>query len=50
MEGRVMTFNAQYTVESGAEKKRKREQEVAYWNSLNGPVVIKSSKDKNDGK
>lgn len=45
-----MTFNAQYTIESGAEKKRKREQEVAYWNSLNGPVVIKSFKDKSDGK
>jgi hypothetical protein len=45
-----MTFNAWYKIESGAEKKRKREQEVAYWNSLNGPVVIKSSKDESDGK
>ena len=34
-----MTFNAQYTLETGAAKKRKREEEVAYWNSLNGPVV-----------
>lgn len=45
-----MTFNAQYTIESGAEKKRKREQEVAYWNSLNGPVVVKVSVGDSDGK
>lgn len=44
-----MTFNAQYTIESGAEKKRKKEKENLYWNSLNGPVVVKI-KDKSDGK
>ena len=44
-----MTFNAQYTLETGAAKKRKREEEGAYWNSLNGPVVIKNSKGDNDG-
>ena len=44
-----MTFNAQYTLETGAAKKRKREEEVTYWNSLNGPVVIKSIKGDDDG-
>jgi hypothetical protein len=45
-----MTFNAQYTIESGAEKKRKRERELEYWNSLNGPVVVKSPEGDSDGK
>jgi hypothetical protein len=34
-----MTYNAFYTVESGASKERKRKEEIEYWNSLNGPVV-----------
>jgi len=49
MEGGVMTFNAQYTLETGAAKKRKREEEVAYWSSLNGSVVVKSIKGDDDG-
>ena len=44
-----MTFKVQYTLETGAAKKRKREEEVAYWNLLNGPVVIKSVKGDDDG-
>ena len=44
-----MTFNAQYTLETGAAKKRKREEEVAYWNSLNGPVVVENIKGDNNG-
>lgn len=39
-----------YTLESGAAKKRKREKEVAYWNSLNGPVIIKKAEAKQNGK
>ena len=39
-----------YTIESGASKKRKREAEVEYWNSLNGPVVITIAEVKKDGK
>jgi len=44
-----MTFNAQYTLETGAAKKRKKKDEVAYWNSLNGPVVVKNFKGDQDG-
>jgi len=44
-----MTFNARYTLETGSAKKRKREEEVAYWNSLSGTVVIKSVKGDDDG-
>jgi len=44
-----MTFNAQYTLETGAAKKRKKEDEVAYWNSLSGPVVVKNFKGDQDG-
>jgi hypothetical protein len=39
-----------YKIESGADKKRKREAEVAYWNSLNGPVIIVKAEDKKNGK
>jgi hypothetical protein len=49
MEGGAMTFNAQYSLETGAAKKRKKEKEVAYWNSLNGPVVVNSIKGDDDG-
>ena len=45
MEGGVMTYNAIYKLESGAEKKRKREKEVEIWNSKNGPVVVKKVED-----
>ena len=38
-----------YTLETGAAKKRKRESEVAHWNSLNGPVVVKNFKGDQDG-
>jgi len=34
-----VAVNALYKVESGASKKRKREKEQEYWNSLNGPVT-----------
>jgi hypothetical protein len=33
-------MNAIYTVESGASKKRKREREIDYWNSMDGPVLL----------
>lgn len=39
-----------YKIESGAEKKRKREAELAYWNSLNGPVTVIKAEGKEDGK
>lgn len=42
-----MTFNAIYTLETGASKKRKKAEEVEYWNSLNGPVTI-ITKDKDE--
>lgn len=41
----MSNFNAFYTVESGASKKRKRAEEEEYWNSLNSPVVIVKDKD-----
>ena len=41
----VSNFNAFYTVESGAEKKRKKTAEEQYWNSLNSPVVIVKDKE-----
>jgi len=40
-----MSYNAIYTLESGAAKKRKREKEVKIWNSKNGPVVVKKVED-----
>lgn len=43
-----MAEPVKYTLETGANKKRKREAEVSYWNSLNGPVVI--IKGNNNGK
>lgn len=45
MEGGVMAVIVRYTIETGAAKKRKREAEVEYWNSKNGPVIIKKAKD-----
>jgi hypothetical protein len=45
MEGGVMTYNAIYKIESGAAKKRKREEEVEFWNSKNGPVILKRVED-----
>jgi hypothetical protein len=45
MEGGVMSYNAIYTLETGASKKRKREKEVEEWNSKNGPVIIKKVED-----
>jgi hypothetical protein len=50
MEGGVMAEMAKYTLETGASKKRKREAEVAHWNSLNGPVLIVKAKGDKDGK
>jgi hypothetical protein len=50
MEGGVMAEVPKYTLETGADKKRKREAEVAYWNSLNGPVIVTKVKDKENGK
>jgi hypothetical protein len=50
MEGGVMAEMARYTLETGAAKKRKREAEVEYWNSLNGPVLITKAKGDKDGK
>jgi hypothetical protein len=50
MEGGVMAEVPKYTLETGAAKKRKREAEVAYWNSLNGPVVVTKVIGKNNGK
>jgi hypothetical protein len=50
MEGGIMADMPRYTLETGASKKRKREAEVEYWNSLNGPVVIKKAEVKKDGK
>jgi hypothetical protein len=41
MEGGVMVEPVKYTLETGASKKRKKEAETEYWNSLNGPVVLK---------
>ena len=41
-----MTYNALYSVESGASKKRKKDNESDYWNSLNGPVIQSVVKDK----
>lgn len=41
MEGGLVSYNAIYTLETGASKKRKREKEVEEWNSKNGPVIIK---------
>lgn len=45
MEGGVMAEMARYTLETGAAKKRKRAAEVEYWNSKNGPVIIKKVED-----
>lgn len=45
-----MADRPMYTLETGASKKRKREAEVEYWNSLNGPVVTKIAEVKKDGK
>ena len=36
-----MSEAIKYTVQSGADKKRKRDAETEYWNSLNGPVTVK---------
>jgi hypothetical protein len=41
----MSNFNAFYTLESGAEKKRKKSAEQEYWNSLNSAVVIVKDKD-----
>jgi len=48
MEGGIMADMPRYTLETGASKKRKREAEVEYWNSLNGPVVIKKAEVKKE--
>lgn len=32
-------MNALYKVESGASKRRRREKEQEYWNSMNGPIT-----------
>ena len=40
-----MTYNVIYKIESGAAKKRKREEEVEIWNSKNGPVILKKVED-----
>lgn len=45
MEGGVMSYIAMYKIETGADKKRKKEKEVEYWNSKNGPVTVKKVKD-----
>ena len=50
MEGGIVLELPRYTLESGAAKKRKREAEVDYWNSLNGPVVITKAEVKSNGK
>jgi hypothetical protein len=50
MEGGVMAEPIKYKIVTGADKKRKREAEVEYWNSLNGPVVITKAKGDKDGK
>jgi hypothetical protein len=44
-----MVEMTRYKIESGADKKRKREAEVAYWNSLNGPVVVIKAEGKKNG-
>jgi hypothetical protein len=50
MEGGVMAEAVKYTLETGASKKRKREAEVEYWNSLNGEVVVTKIVGAEDGK
>jgi hypothetical protein len=41
MEGGIMADMPMYKIETGADKKRKKVKEIEYWNSLNGPVIIK---------
>jgi hypothetical protein len=50
MEGGIMAEAIKYTLETGAAKKRKREAEVEYWNSLNGAVVVTKIVGAKDGK
>ena len=44
----MSNFNAFYTLESGASKKRKRAEEVEYWNSLNSPITITKKEDNDE--
>ena len=43
-------FKFDYKMESGASKKRKREAEVAEWQSKNGPVTVIKKADKEANK
>lgn len=41
-----MNYKIDYKLESGAAKKRKRDAEVAEWQSKNGPVVVTKISDR----
>lgn len=38
-------LNAIYKIESGAAKKRKKDKELEYWQSMNGPVITTKAED-----